>query len=145
MKHPPINVVHFCESLVLGGMARVIENLSLIQRSSTIRPRIISATGNSEYLDYLSARGLSAAVFADVSSGLRNVSEGGPFAVVIHRSGEETPFWNSFVPVLRRQGAKVILDANVFGYADKGLVSGLTDLVICNSLHTLWRHWCAMD
>lgn len=146
MKTPASRLVpllHVCETLKLGGRGRVMMNFARSQRGGMFRP--ILAGLRSAGSQTLEVPGIETAVIGPAAEGIRNVvDEGEPFVVVIHRAGNESAEWNAVVARLRAEGARVVVDANVFGYADTGQVAEQTDLVIANSLHTLWRHWVAV-
>ena len=145
MTSKKIVLVHVCQNLVLVGRGRMMQNLAKLQVGGAFLPIVAGITGATSTVTYLKSLGIQAAILGANLEGLEAVvSKGVPFAVVVHRSGEESEIWNYVVPKLQAEGARVILDANVFGYADRGAVARIVDMVICNSLHTLWRHWNAL-
>ncbi len=123
----------------------MILNLARLQNDDQFNCILAGPAGSAENIAYFARYGITGVILDGSRDRLNDIIvQGCSFAAVLHRAGEESSFWDRFVPVLRAHGAKVVLDANVFGNVDKGPVSGLTDLVVCNSLHTLWRHWTAM-
>jgi len=111
--------------------------------STEVEPVLAGLIGDPKMIEHLRAQGLKAGLIGRDFSGLETLTDGRDFVAVVHRSGERTALWDWGVPELRRRGAKVVISANVFGFADLGPTASELDLVVCNSKHTLWRHWTA--
>ncbi len=137
-------MLHLTDNLVVGGCARVMHNLESLADRRVFTPMLAGLGGAESYVAQLREDGAKATIVGNDLSGLDALLDSQhQFAAVVHRSGEETPVWNRVLPALKDAGATVLIERSIFGYPDRGPASGHADLIFCNSLHTLWRHWRA--
>ncbi|MFH1132787.1 MAG: glycosyltransferase family 4 protein [Pseudomonadota bacterium] len=135
-------VLHLMGRLDLGGMARIMQGLC----TPASRPPFFSVVGgltaDPKLVADLNQQGVSAGSIGEDLSRLTNLIGGNKrFVVVIHRSGEESLFWNRLLPMLRDAGAFLILNQNVFPHYDLGPTTELTDVYLFYSRDSMRQHW----
>lgn len=134
-----ITVLHFSETLTLGGCCRVMEHLAAGANPQEFNSLFCGYSGDSAYLKHLEQRGIRALLLSrDGERALRTLPK--PWIAVLHRGGNASGFWNRWIPVLKECGASAIMERNIFGYADK-VNNKHIDRICANSLNTLWHHW----
>jgi glycosyltransferase involved in cell wall biosynthesis len=138
-------ILHLTDDLCMGGTCAIMA--SDIRAATTPGARRIMAgfAGRQSYVAALAREGIAACVTgAGLEPALSSLEPGMPFAVVVHRSGEQTGVWNAVLPRLRRSGAVAIVERNIFGYADDGAIARQhLDKSFELSKHNLFRHWTA--
>ncbi len=131
------HVLHFCEQLTPGGMAKVMVNLAALH--THVGTSVVGVGGDTDYRDALVKAGFSSSFAGDDLNGLdADLSQ---TAVVIHRGGGSDAKWNRWLEIFRKRNAPVIIEFNHFGYADTGAGAGLIDFVYCVSQSALLRNW----
>lgn len=136
-----ITVVHCSETLVVSGCCRVMEHLARGADPARFQSMFCAQAGDASYLDYLRTQKILPLLLSENGEArLKEIGASGDWVAVLHRSGDNAPFWNRLIPLLKRSGAKAIIERNIFGYADAAHDSEV-DLLCANSLNTLWHHW----
>lgn len=134
-----ITILHFSETLTLGGCCRVMEHLAAGANPQEFNSLFCGFTGDAAYLKHLEQRGIRALLLSrEGERALRTLPK--PWIAVLHRGGNATSFWNNWIPRLKECGATAVMERNIFGYADK-VNNQHIDRICANSLNTLWHHW----
>lgn len=140
----PTTLLHLTDRLIMGGCCRDMENAAQQATRTTFRPVLAGVVGDPEFVAALRAKGITAGIVGQDLSGLAALLEGAQsFLTVVHRSGGAAQLWNDILPRLQEAGSDVLIERNIFGFADEGPGGALFDRIYCNSMHTLWRNWTA--
>jgi glycosyltransferase involved in cell wall biosynthesis len=138
-------ILHLTGDLCMGGTCAIIANDIRAATTSGVRRIMAGFSGQRAYASALAREGIEAyAIGPSLEFAALSLKPNMPFAVVIHRSGEQTEVWNRALPRLRRHGAVAIVERNIFGYADDGPTAlQHLDKSFELSKHNLFRHWTA--
>lgn len=134
-----ITVLHISETLTLGGCCRVMEHLAADADREHFNSLMCGMSGDADYLKHLESRGLRYLLLEKEGvSMLASLPK--PWVAVLHRSGNAAPFWNRWIPLLKKSGAAAVVERNIFGLTDRRNAEWI-DRICANSLNTLWHHW----
>lgn len=138
-------ILHLTDDLCMGGTCAIIANDIRAATTPGLRRVVAGFAGQPAYATALAREGIEANVIGTgLEAFVSGVTQDMPFVTVIHRSGEETALWNDVMPRLRRKGAAAIVERNIFGYTDEGLVARQhLDKSFELSKHNIFRHWTA--
>jgi glycosyltransferase involved in cell wall biosynthesis len=130
-----ITILHCSETLSVSGCCRVMEHLAKNMDRTRFTSMFCAESGEPNYLEYLRQENIETHLIPNTLPKIKK-----PFVAILHRAGNNTPFWGKLIPQLREAGAAAIIERNIFGYPDQRNDRQL-DRICANSLNTIWHHW----
>ncbi|MBI4568305.1 MAG: glycosyltransferase [Planctomycetes bacterium] len=142
MAAEPVLIVHIADHLQVGGCCRVMESFCRARAHPAVRHVMAGGRPDQVFLDQLRRDGV-AAYALDADGGIPREALAGhaALAVMAHRSGEETEWWNHTLAQAAALRPLALLERKIFGYPDRSDAGRRFDVVFCNSISTLHRHW----
>ena len=138
-------LLHLTDDLCMGGTCAIMAGDIRSAATPGVRRVMAGLTGQHSYAAALARDGIEAHVIGlELNPFISMLKAAAPFAVVIHRSGEQTAIWNDVLPRLRQSGAVAMVERNIFGYVDDGAIARQhVDKSFELSKHNVFRHWRA--